>query len=971
MRISRNRHRHKKIQCLYQNVRGLRSKTALFNKNVTECNHDVIALTETFLTSSVSDSELFPSNYTIIRKDRIGDAGWGGVLLAIRDCYIARPVVDIDGLTSDMELIFVNIKKNNLNILCCVTYLPPSYNDEQYLNVLTCIENTISSNPDLHILILGDFNLNSCSANVKTHFEHFQEFCGLRQHNNILNVNGGMLDLVLSDLASDLITVSIGDPLVPIDVYHPPLELTLKLSYYMSPPSLTPQALPIEMTMTWDWRKADYEALYRILGETDWSDLYKVVNVDSAVDIFYSKLYDIINSFVPLKKRHSHHAKYAYPKWYTDEIKHILKCKYFHLKRYKSEGKEFNKELFKYYRQRAKYLIDNAYQQHLRKVQTDIIDDPVHFWEYVKNKRKNRRHIDTFKFGGEEVTGQAAVNAFAQYFGSVFQDDKPRLDVTEAIRATYSQLGVKTVTIGTVDEGDLVLALRRLRARSSAGPDGIPIFLIKDCFPVLKDPLLFLFNSCLTQSTYPDYWKLSRVTPVPKGEPDVCISSYRPIAILSVFAKLFEAILNLSISRQIDSSLHDDQHGFRKARSTVTNLVTLTDYVYAEMDAGHQVDAAYFDFRKAFDLVDNDILLRKMAIMGFMPDVLKFFASYLENRRQFVRINGYTSQTYYTRSGVSQGSTLGPTLFLIMVNDLPEIVCTAKCLLFADDFKLYLGVSNDTDVKALQEDIDSVAVWSQSNRLPFNTDKCKCITFARKRNPIQTTYRLFDATIDKVGDIRDLGVVLDSKLDFHKHMTDICKKASKTMGFVIRTSSEFDNTIVAKVLYSTYVRSRLEYGAIVWSPYETKYESMIEKIQRKFTRWLYKRCFGYYPYLYPSLFVSGMVEIETLALRRKILLIKHYLSVLHSRIDSPQVLEKVGLLVPARIQRDASGIVAPRRRPRLLQRHLTRTVHASQAPSVRGLRLVGDMLTQYDELDLFTDSLARLLDGASKFLNFV
>lgn len=132
---------------------------------------------------------------------------------------------------------------------------------------------------------------------------------------------------------------------------------------------------------------------------------------------------------------------------------------------------------------------------------------------------------------------------------------------------------------------------------------------------------------------------------------------------------------------------------------------------------------------------------------------------------------------------------------------------------------------------------------------------------------------------------------------------------------------------------------------------------MIERVQRKFARWLYKRRYGYYPFLYPSLFVYGMVGLETLRYRRRLLLVVHYLNILHQKVDSPVLLDKLGLLVPSRIPRDALGAVAPRRRPRLLQRPSTRTQHAAQAPTIRALRLIGDILTQYDDLDLFADRL--------------
>jgi hypothetical protein len=341
----------------------------------------------------------------------------------------------------------------------------------------------------------------------------------------------------------------------------------------------------------------------------------------------------------------------------------------------------------------------------------------------------------------------------------------------------------------------------------------------------------------------------------------------------------------------------------------------------------------------------------------------------MSDRQQYVRVGGCESNHYFTLSGVSQGSTLGPTLFLLMINDLPDVTHTAESLLFADDLKLFRGIGSTADSAALQADIDAAAKWSILNRLPFNVNKCKVITFSRKRSPLQTTYYLADDTLERVSEIRDLGLILDDKFDFHRHVTGICKQASRTLGFVMRIAKQF-HFGVAKILFGAFVRSKLEYGAVVWDPYESKYSLMIEKVQRKFARWLYKKAYGYYPYLYPSMFVSGMVGLDTLALRRKLLLLVHYLSVVHHRIDSAEVLERIGLVVPTRIPMDADGAVAPRRRPGLLQRPSARTRYARHAPTARAQTWLHLMLTRHEHADMFADRFTQLCNIAKQFLNW-
>lgn len=954
----------------YQNVRGLRSKTDLFYNNLLNSDNDIIALTETFLISSVHDAELFPPGYVVLRKDRTEDAGWGGVLLAVRNNYSARLITDIDGISDDMEVLIVKLEYKCTKLLCCVVYLPPNYKDDQYLNVLNCLENAICKYSELDVLVLGDFNLNSCSAHVHHQFECFLQFCEIRQYNSIRNNHDGLLDLVLSGLSEPRVRVErAATALVPPDGYHPPLEVALALPRTRADAVPGPmQSHNVSPIPEWNFRKADFSALYASMARIDWGLVLNSDNVDVATEAFYIKLKECIADHVPIKRnRPPAVGKYIYPTWYTPEIVRTIETKYFHLKQYRKTNAEFNREMFRYYRRQAKYLIDIAYKRYKAGIERDITDDPTKFFNYVKSKRKDLRRPDDFTYHDRTVTGQDAANAFAEYFSSVFHSEVPRLDAEEAARDSAARRGdahdAARVAVNTVSAADLRRAAKRLKPRSSAGPDGIPTFLARDCISVLESPLLYIYNLSLQHAMYPSYWKLSRVTPVPKSTAGSDVTGFRPIAVLSVFGKLFESIVDHLITQQITVKLDDAQHGFRRGRSTTTNHIVLVDYITEAMDARMQVDAAYFDFRKAFDLVDNDILLRKFADIGFTPRLLHFFASYLQDRRQYVKLAGFESQQYYTRSGVSQGSTLGPTQFLVMINDLPRVVSTAKCLMFADDIKLFHSVRDDNDRVQLQNDIDAISEWSENNRLEFNASKCVHISFARLRSPVATEYSLRGMPLHRTDEVRDLGLTLDNQLDFRQHIKTTCKRVSKTLGFIMRMASQFSTIKIAVMLYKAYIRSRLEFGAVVWAPDENKYISMLEKIQKKFARYIYKRQYGYYPYMYPSLFVSGMVGLHFLETRRKLLHVVHYYQLLNNKVDNASVLERMGLHVPRAsgpavgAAGGAGGAVAARRPQRLFAVPGVRTRRGANAPTARARTVLNKIMQETDDIDIFADSI--------------
>lgn len=538
------------------------------------------------------------------------------------------------------------------------------------------------------------------------------------------------------------------------------------------------------------------------------------------------------------------------------------------------------------------------------------------------------------------------------YFHSVYSPNPPQLDVAAASAAGGGGSGGARVHLAALCLAEVRRALARLPAKRSVGPDGIPPFILRDCRFVLEAPLLHVFNVCIASATFPNRWKLTRVVPVPKGGGGSEPSDYRPVALLSAPAKVLESAIHHAFYVQVKAQLSDAQHGFRPGRGTTGNLLNLMSRVVPGVDAGGQVDVAYFDFRKAFDTVDNDILLRKLACVGCTPHTLTFFASYMRDRRQYVDCAGSLSEQYFTRSGVSQGSNLGPLQFLIMINDLPEVVQESTCLLFADDLKLVHEMGDVTDHARLQRDIDRVVEWSHKNNLHFNVSKCSVLAFSRARTPRNHAYHVGGVPLRHVTEVKDLGVRFTANLSFGDHITEVCRLSYRNLGFILRQSNGFTNLSALRSLYEALVKSHLECNSVVWSPNEAKYKLMLERIQNKFTRHLYLKLYGVYPgypLLYPTLFVLGMVGYSKLETRRELSLAKYLFKILRGMIDNPTILELLRLCVP-------DNSVGRRRRPPLLAEPRARTNLLRDAPLTRALRLLNAISSQ---IDLFGCSLAE------------
>lgn len=248
-----------------------------------------------------------------------------------------------------------------------------------------------------------------------------------------------------------------------------------------------------------------------------------------------------------------------------------------------------------------------------------------------------------------------------------------------------------------------------------------------------------------------------------------------------------------------------------------------------------QVDSIYTDFSKAFDRVDHKLLVAKLAAWGFGSGILQWILSFLTGRVQRVRINNYVSKEIAVHSGVPQGSHSGPLFFILFINDIGKFITQSQFLLFADDLKIYRSIYSSEDCGRLQSDVDGLYSWSQMNGLDLNIKKCHSISFYRSHHPIECNYNIAGVVLDRVGDIRDLGVTLDRSLTFVNHINSITCTGYRNLGFVSRNCKEF-SCQTFKLLYCSMVRSGLEYASVLWSPYYQVHVQAIEGVQKRFLR---------------------------------------------------------------------------------------------------------------------------------------
>ena len=286
-----------------------------------------------------------------------------------------------------------------------------------------------------------------------------------------------------------------------------------------------------------------------------------------------------------------------------------------------------------------------------------------------------------------------------------------------------------------IDRNDIMEAPDNLSSKSAAGPDGVPAILLKNCKRSLADPLEILFRTFLSTGTIPSILKEAFVIPVHKGGERSSPANFHPVSLTSHIIKTMERIIRKSMVNHLEvhKKLNQSHHGFRSQRSCLSQLLEHHDTILSFLEEGENVDSIYLDFSKAFDKVDTGILCHKLREIGIGGKIGVWLHNFLSDRKQFIIANGVKSNQSNVKSGVPQGTVLGPILFLILINDINSGI-DSHVSLFADDTRILRGVKNEEEVEDLQRDLEKLYQWQESNNMLFNGKKFEMLRYGKNQD---------------------------------------------------------------------------------------------------------------------------------------------------------------------------------------------------------------------------------------------
>ena len=290
--------------------------------------------------------------------------------------------------------------------------------------------------------------------------------------------------------------------------------------------------------------------------------------------------------------------------------------------------------------------------------------------------------------------------------------------------------------------------------------------------------------------------------------------------------------------------LYELQYGFRRNRSCESQLISLINDLTKSYDAGQQSDVICMDIAKAFDTVPHNRLKLKLQWYGITGITFQWISSFLAMRHQRVVIDNTFSSLTSVTSGVPQGTVLGPTLFLIYINDIIDNIHYSNIRLFADDIILYKQVSSVNDANCLQIDLQSLQHWEEKWLLKFNISKCYVLKITRaKVHKVEYNYQFHNTSLTELNSCKYLGVTIQSDLKWSQHIHQITVKANCTLS-LIKRNLRLTSKSLRETAYFTLVRSQLEYASTVWSPWLCKDKLELEKVQRRAARFV---CNNYDP----------------------------------------------------------------------------------------------------------------------------
>ena len=767
---------------------------------------DIAAITESwFNTENEGISQL--DDYKTFNKNREGKDG-GGVAVLIKN-EIPCSIIQVD--TADLEIMWISARpawlpRNIGVIIIAAVYFPPNSladtRDRLIKHIISTAQllQTRYTNPGF--VILGDLNTFPDKEVTRP--------LNLKQVVKVPTRGNNTLDKIITNLHK----------LYNAPVSLPNLGNSDHSSVLWEPCHQQQSKEPVKTQYTRRFPDSRIREFGRWITQQSWQEVLDMEGTDNKCDLFYDIIWEKIDALFPLKKRRTH------PKdkpWMNTKIKDLIADRQ---KAHKEGNNELRKQLAREIIHEIKQSKEEYHATQMERIQRA---EPRNWFNHMKRILGTKQPDPLKNIKDLANNPDTCADTINKHFAAInttlpplHQEDLP------------AYLPARPTPI-TLSEHQVYRLLDSIPTTKAPGPGDIPPRLLKEFGPELAKPFCDIFNSSLREGVFPRRWKKAFAVPVPKTTTPTTLDDIRPVSLTPNPSKTLERIVAEEVWKTITPQLDPRQFGNVKGSSCLHYLVDLIDFVSSNTDKNKEVAAVTIDLRKAFDLIDHNILIRKLLDLKIHESLVKWIASFISDRTVTTRAGGQVSSELPLHCGVPQGTVLGPLLFIIMVNEFWDPTC--QIYKYVDDTTIAVAYKPG-DTPPIQEILQRVSEWTNLNNMKINPKKCAVLNFKFNNKPVTLPPLTIESSqLNLVKSVSLLGAKVRDDLKWSLNTENITTKCSAKLYMLSKLKAFKVSRQDLVKIWTTFIRPIAEYVAPLWhSSLTITEQTKIERLQKRALR---------------------------------------------------------------------------------------------------------------------------------------